>query len=163
MIHRMLALQLAILAAGCATNGPDDPLTGTWSNTSCYGSATMPVDIQACGTAISFSADLSITLVDTRQSLPATAVYPRCTATRRETGQRFSTARGANGMTLTVSSGGTSTLERSGCANDADNRAAMADSVDSIPVGVTAYQLSGNTLMIAGGSLAGAYTRSSGL
>ncbi len=158
MFHRKLALIL-VLAAGCATNGADDPLTGTWSNTSCFGSTTMPMDIQSCSMAITFGADLSITLVDSRQSLPATAVYPRCTAIRRVTGQRFSTARGAQGMTFSVSSGGSSTLERTGCAIESDNRAPTPDSVTSIPVGLTPYQLSGETLTIAGGSLAGVYAR----
>src|SRR5205814_1537261 len=123
----ILAPMFALLAAaGC--NGPNDALTGTWTNSSCFGTATMPADIQTCSTSLAFSRDLDLVIRDVRQSQPATANYPRCTSTRTISGQQYSTSNngGASG-TLTLAGDSTSTLERAGCANDSDNSAPVAD------------------------------------
>jgi hypothetical protein len=148
---------VAALAAGCA-NGPNDTLTGRWTNTSCFGATAMPADIQSCSISLTFAADLSVTLVDTRQSQPATAVYPRCTTTRRVVGPQYSTSN--SGATIvTIAGPSTSTVERSGCANETDNTAAIADTVNTIPVGAIAYTLSGSALTFSSGPLRGTYTR----
>ncbi len=158
----LFAPLLSVLAsAGCAINGPNDALTGTWTNTSCYGSTDMPADIQSCSISLAFASDLSVSLTDVRQSQPATALYPRCTTTRRVTGQRYSTSDPANtSRTVTITGTGTSTLERTGCANATDNAAPVADSADSIPSGPMAYELSADILTLPAGSLAGHYNRS---
>ncbi len=164
MINRtmLFAPLLALLGSGgCTINGPNDPLTGTWTNTSCYGSGSMPVDIQSCSLSLAFGADLSIVLTDQRQALPATLIYPRCTTTRRVSGQQYSTSNGASAsMIVTVSGNGTSTVERTGCANPSDNAAPAPDSVDSIPNGGTTYEISASVLTIPTGPLAGHYSRS---
>ena len=158
----LFAVILPLLAtAGCTINGPNDALTGTWTNTSCYGSPTMPADIQSCSTSVEFGADLSVTVVDSRQAQPATAMYPRCTITRRATGQQYSTSNGTGSlMTVTITGQSTSTIERTGCANATDNAAPAADTFNPIPAGVAPYQISTNMLTISAGSLAGSYTRS---
>lgn len=156
------ATMFAVLAtAGCAINGPNDALTGTWTNSDCFGSPAMPADIQSCSISLAFASDLSVSLTDTRQSQPATALYPRCTTTRRVTGQQYSTSDPAsNSRTVTITGSGTSTLERTGCANSTDNAAPTADTADSIPSGALGYELGADILTFATGPLAGHYSRS---
>jgi hypothetical protein len=153
----------AVLATVGCGNGPDDAITGTWTNTSCFGAAVMPANIQQCSLRLEFGADLTATLIDSRQSQPATQMYPRCTITRRVSGQRYSTSDGTSSrMTLTITGVGMATLERSGCANPDDNVGAMADTFDAVPNGPIPYQLNADTLTITAGPLAGSYSRSGG-
>lgn len=149
----------ALAACAPAANGPNDALTGTWTNSTCFGSSSMPADVQSCSLTLVFGADLTLSLTDTRQSLPATAVYPRCTTTRRVSGQRYSTSDGIGPMRVTIMGDSSSTVERTGCVNSADNQAAMADTVDVVPAGVLSYQLSANNLTISSGPLMGSFSR----
>lgn len=163
MITRTMLLAplfAALATAGCAVNGPNDALTGTWTNTSCFGATAMPADIQSCSITLAFGADLSVAMTDARQSQPATAQWPRCTTTRRVTGQQYSTSNGAtNSNTMTITGSSTSTMERTGCANAADNSPPAADSVDSIAPGELNYEISANVLTIPTGPFAGHYSR----
>ena len=153
VVPAMLALSLA----GCG--GSSDPLAGTWSNPTCYGSDTTPADIEECSVALTFTDALAIELQADWLSLPATANYPGCTTTELVTGQTWSTEAGKDSDTLTVSGAGTSTVERNGCVNDSDNMDPTATSEISIPNGDIEYQISGNTLTIIDSTLAGTYER----
>jgi hypothetical protein len=53
----------------------------------------------------------------------------------------------------------TATIERAGCVNMGDDLAVTTTSDISIPLGDTEYQISGGTLTILRGDLAGTYTR----
>jgi hypothetical protein len=149
-------LALVGFGCGCGGNGPDDPLTGTWSRVVCFGDTTMPSDIQSCKLSLRFDANLTFALINARQSMPATAVYPRCNAVRTVTGLTYST--NTTG-TLTLSGSSVSTLERTGCVNDADNQAAVADTRDSVAAGAIAYSIKNDTLTLSAGQLAGEYKR----
>jgi len=147
---------LLVFSLGCGGKGPDDPITGTWANGTCFGDTSMPADIQSCKLSVRFDADLSVTLINSRQSMPATAVNPRCNAVRTVTGMKYST-NSAGTLTLTGSS--TSTLERKDCANVADNQAAMADTRDSLNAGALKYSIADTKLTITSGQIAGEYLR----
>lgn len=149
-----LAALLAI--TGCGGKGPDDPITGTWSNAVCFGDETMPSDIQSCELGLRFDADLKFTLIDSRQSLPATAVYPRCSAIRTVTGMAYSTD---NMGKLTLSGSSASTLERKACVNASDNQSPMPDSRDSVEAGAISYSIKDKTLSLTSGRLRGEYVR----
>ncbi len=158
MMKRLVVPLAALLglSMGCGGKGPDDPITGTWANASCYGDATMPSDVQTCKLSVRFDADLSVTLIDSRQSLPATAVNPRCNAIRTVTGMKYST----NNMgTLSFTGTSTSTLERKDCANAADNQPVMSDTRDSLAAGALTYTITAKTLSITAGQIVGEYTR----
>ena len=143
---------LLVLSLGCGGKGPDDPITGTWGNATCFGDASMPADIQTCKLSVRFDADLSVTLIDSRQSLPATSVFPRCIAERTVTGMKYST----NNMgTLTLTGSSTSTLARTNCANEADNQAKMADTRDALNPGTLTYSIAAKTLSITAGQIVG--------
>ncbi len=145
-----------LFSVGCGGSGPDDPVTGTWANGSCFGDTTTPPDIQTCKLSLRFDADLKFTLIDARQSLPATAVTPRCNAIRTVTGMTYST----NSLgTLTLSGSSASTLERKDCANAADNQAAMADTRHTLAAGPISYSIKDKTLSITTGQLSGDYLR----
>lgn len=152
---RTMLITLAALALACG-KGPDDPLTGSWSNMSCFGDTQQPEDIQSCTTRLRFDADLTVTVTDTRQSAPATANYPRCTATRLVKGLRYST--NSQG-TLTFTGSTTSTLERRDCANPADNQSEIADTRDAIAAGMSLYSIADRTLSLTSGPLLGEYRR----
>lgn len=143
--------------AGCGNGVDDDPLAGNWSNSSCYGLDSKPADIESCNTELSFGNDLNIELIAERISLAATATTPGCTSTRLVTGQQWSTDHATD--TFTVTGNGVSTLERSNCVNDADNMDATDTTDVNIPPGDTTYTLSGDTLSVKSGALAGTYTR----
>ena len=147
---------LLVLSIGCGGKGPDDPITGTWANSDCFGDTSMPADIQTCKLSLQFDSSLKFTLIDARQSLPATAVNPRCNTIRTVTGLTYSTdSKGT--LTLAGSSG--STVERKDCVNAADNQAKVADSRDSVAAGPFGYSITGKTLTISSGQLAGEYVR----
>jgi hypothetical protein len=151
---------LAVLAgAGCGGSGPDDPLTGTWRNTTCFGSSSTPPDIAKCTVALTFTDDLDVELTAEWMSLPATSMYPRCTTTRRVTGQQWSTKHASTSETLAVTGNGTSTIERADCINEEDNMTAKPTEDISIPSGDTKYQISNGKLTILSGDLAGTYAR----
>lgn len=151
----LLVGALALTLSACGNSGDDDPLTGTWSNTSCFGSATMPPDVEKCTTRLDFKSSLDIELRAEWFSLPATATNPRCTTTREVTGQQWST----NASAFTVTGSGSATIARSSCVNEADNLAATPTSDIAIPNGDTRYEISNDSLTILSGTLAGTYTR----
>ena len=149
---------LAVLcmgSLGCG-NGADDPLTGTWSNDVCFGDTEQPGDIQSCSTTLHFDADLTVTLTDTRQSLPATATYPRCTTLRMVKGLTYSTN---NQGTVTFTGTTHSTLARQDCANSADNQGEIADTRDSVSAGQSHYSITDKTLTLSSGVINGQYQR----
>jgi hypothetical protein len=146
-----------IAMAGCGNGVEDDPLAGTWSNTDCYGVSSKPADIESCNTELTFGNDLTIELTAERISLAATSITPGCTTTRLVTGQQWSTDHGRD--TFTVTGDGAATIERTNCVNEADNMEATATTDVSIPNGDSIYTLSGDTLSVKSGLLAGAYTR----
>ncbi|MEO7327352.1 MAG: hypothetical protein ABI193_02155 [Minicystis sp.] len=148
-------LSLAALLALSACGGSNDPLTGTWSNSSCFGSATTPADVEKCSTALTFKDSLEIELEAKWFSMPATATNPGCITTKQVTGQTWST----NADAFTVSGSGSSTIERSSCVNDTDNLASAPTSDIEIPNGDTRYQITDNTLTILAGKLKGTYTK----
>ena len=157
-LNRMtLRLSLGALLAlsGCESSGPDDPLTGTWSNTSCFGSTTTPADVEKCTTALTFTTGLDIELKAVWFSMPATATNPRCTTTREVTGQKWST----DAATFTVTGSGSATIKRTNCVNQTDDLSASPTSGISIPGGGARYQISNNTLTVLSGDLAGTYTK----
>lgn len=151
-----LGTTLALI--GCGSSDPD-PMTGTWSNKTCFGTSATPPDIEKCSVALTFTNELDVELKADWVSLPATAMYPRCTTTRRITGQRWSTEHATASETLTVTGSGKATIERAGCVNMADNMAAMPTSDISIPSGEADYQITGGTLTILAGDLKGTYIR----
>jgi hypothetical protein len=143
--------------AGCGTDAADDPLAGTWSNDTCFGTSSKPADVESCTTELSFSNDLDVELEATWISLAATATYPGCTTTKLVTGQQWSTDHAKD--TFTVDGGGESTVERSNCVNSEDDLSSTATTDISIPSGATTYTLSGDTLTVQSGTLKGVYTR----
>jgi hypothetical protein len=143
--------------AGCGTSADDDPLAGTWSNSSCYGSTSKPADIESCTTELRFENDLTIELQAEWISLAATSTNPGCTTTKLVTGQQWSTDHERD--TFTVTGGAEATMERTGCVNETDNMEPAATSDISIPTGETTYTLNGDTLTLQLGSLSGTYTR----
>jgi hypothetical protein len=150
---------LAVIAvAGCGSSAAEDPLTGTWSNTTCYGTTSTPADISSCTVALTFTAGLDISLQATWLSMPATATHPGCTTTELVTGQTWSTMSGDNDMQVfTVSGAGTSTTARTGCVNMTDDLMPTPTTDISITEGDTDYQLSSGSLTVLAGPLAGTY------
>jgi hypothetical protein len=147
-----LSLVLGLAVVGC---GGDDPLTGTWTNTTCYGSTSLPDGIESCTTALTFSADLAFALEAKQFSEPATVVNPGCTTLRAVKAQTWST----DGDTFSLAGTGTATMERSSCVTPTDESQPAATSDISIPKGSSAYTIAGDALTIASGSLAGTYKR----
>lgn len=143
--------------AGCGNGVADDPLTGTWDNTSCFGSPSKPADIESCTSELTFSNELEIELKATRISLAATAMFPGCTSTKVVTGQQWSAEHAAD--TFTVTGKGGATLERTDCVNMEDNLNPTATSDISIPSGDTTFVISEDTLTVKSGTLQGTYTR----
>ncbi len=156
MLKSTLLLISLFASVGCANVGTADTLTGTWTNTSCYGVAMMPDDVQSCSLTLTFAASLDVTLSDSRLTRAANLTYPRCTTVRRVTGQRYSTT---PDTVVAIAGTGTATIERTNCINPVDNSAAAPDSSASIMNGSYSYRVNGNTLTISAGPLAGMYTR----
>jgi hypothetical protein len=146
-----------LAVAGCGSSADDDPLAGTWGNSTCFGEASKPADVESCSTELTFGDDLTVELMAEQVSLAATATNPGCTTTRRVTGQEWSTDHAAG--TFTVTGNAAATIERSGCVNDADNMDATATSDIDLPGGDTRYTLSDDTLSVSSGALQGTYTR----
>ena len=152
-----LSLVSLIAIAGCGSDAANDPLAGTWSNTSCYGTSTKPADVESCKTELTFSNDLNVNLKAEWVSLAATAMYPGCTTTKAATGQQWSADHAKD--TFTVMGKASATMERTNCVNATDDLSPAATTDLSIPSGDTTYTLSGDTLTVQSGSLKGAYTR----
>jgi hypothetical protein len=151
----VFALSLAALLPACGSSGADDPLTGSWSNTSCFGSSTIPADVDKCTTTLTFTTGLDIELRAEWFSKPATATNPGCTTTRQVVGQQWST----DSTTFTVTGSGTSTVERTKCVNETDNMAPVPTTDIAIPSGGTRYEISNGTLSILSGDLSGSYAK----
>lgn len=152
-----LSFMSLIATAGCGSSAEDDPLTGTWSNSSCYGVESKPDDVESCNTELTFSSDLEIELMAERISLAATATNPGCTTTRLITGQQWSTDHEEG--TFTITGKASATIERTDCVNDSDDMDTTSTKDVSISAGETAYTLSDDTLNVKSGALAGTYTR----
>jgi hypothetical protein len=150
-------LAAAFALTGCGTTAAVDPLTGTWSNVTCFGTASTPPTDTSCTVALTFTSSLDVSLTATWLSMPATATYPGCTTTEEVTGQQWSTQTGENHEILTVTGVGAATMERTGCVNMTDDRMATPVTDISIDSGETDYQLSNGTLTVLSGNLAGTY------
>src|SRR5512132_1460637 len=108
-----LSVAMVLAVAGC---GGDDPLTGTWSNDTCFGSSTRPAGVEKCKTSLTFNDDLTFSIKSEELGMPATAAAPGCTTTREITGQTWST----DASTFTLAGAGRATIERSSCVNEKD-------------------------------------------
>ena len=153
-LNRMaLGLSVAMVFAGVGCGG-DDPLTGTWSNDSCFGAKTTPEGVKSCKTSLTFSNELAFELKAEQLSEPATAVAPGCTTTHLVKGQTWST----DGTTFTLDGSGDATMERTSCVNAADELKAAPTTAITAPRGDSGYVITDNSLTIAAGPLAGTYT-----
>jgi azurin len=155
VIGFLLATGLAITS--CGNGVTDDPLTGTWSNTDCFGSSSKPADVESCSTTLTFTNDLDVQLTASWISLAATKTHPGCTTTKVVTGQQWSAEHATD--TFTVTGKGTATVERTDCVNSADDMKATGTTDISIPTGDTKYTISGDTLSVQSGPLEGTYHR----
>lgn len=156
MILTRIALGLSIATMLASTGcGGDDPLTGTWKNTGCFGVSATPAGIKSCTTELSFPTDLNFSLKAEQFSEPATATAPGCTTTRKVSGQTWST----DGDNVAIEGTGAATLARSSCVNATDEFAEAATTDISVGAGTAAYVITGDSLSIATGPLAGTYTR----
>ena len=156
MIMDRLVLGLSIAAltavAGC---GGDDPLTGTWSNQSCYGASVMPAGVESCKTELTFSDDLTFSLKAQQFSMPATAKAPGCTTTLDITGQTWST----DDSILTLNGLGRVTVERTSCINDGDELKQIPAAQVDVPRGEAKYTIVDDSLTLESGEFRGTYTR----
>lgn len=152
-----LALTTMLSLSGCGQDS--DPLVGSWSNGTCYGTDAIPEGIEECSVTLTFTDALDIELTAEWLSMPATADFPGCTTTETVTGQTWSTESGDATETLTVSGSGSAALERTGCVNEADNVSPTSTTGISIPNGEAKYEISGTTLTVLDTSLEGAYER----
>ena len=148
-----LGLSVAMVFAGVGCGG-DDPLTGTWSNDTCFGAKTTPEGIKSCKTSLTFTNELTFTLKAEQISEPATATNPGCTTTRMVDGQSWST----DGNTFTLEGSGKATMERTSCVNTVDNLKAAPTTDIAVAAGGSGYVITDNSLTIAAGPLAGTYT-----
>lgn len=155
-VQRIFGLSLLTLfaASGCRSS---DPLSGTWSNDTCFGSESTPDDIESCGVSLKFTDSLEVSLEAEWVSLPATATYPGCITTRSVTGQTWSTTEEADFDVLHIEGSGSATVERNGCVYSEDDLDATDTSDISIPSGDIDYQISDGVLTILTGDLQGAY------
>lgn len=155
ILNRMalgLSAAVALSVIGC---GGEDPLTGTWSNDSCYGTSGKPEGIEKCKTSLTFKDDLTFSIKAEQFSMPATATAPGCTTTSEITGQRWST----DSTAFTLEGTPQATLARSSCVNERDEfKASAAPDVD-MPGGSANYTIVDKSLTIESGPLKGTYTR----
>lgn len=154
IVHRLVLSSILILSAGCRTS---DPLAGTWKNDTCYGSDSMPEDVESCGLALTFTDALDISLDADWVSMPATAENPGCITRKSVTGQTWSTAPASDHDVLTVEGQGSATVERTDCVNAEDDMDETATSDIDIPSGDIDYQISDDVLTVLTGELAGTY------
>jgi hypothetical protein len=147
----------AFAIAGCGNGVEADPLAGDWTSDSCFGSSSMPADVESCSVALAFTDDLEVKLDATWISLAATETNPGCTTIRSVTGQEWSTDHATN--TLTVTGKGKATIERKDCVKEEDNLAAIATSDIEVPAGDAKYEINTDTLTILSGALGGIYRR----
>jgi hypothetical protein len=156
ILNRMalgLSVAVALAVVGC---GGHDPLTGTWSNDSCFGSSTMPAGVDECKTSLTFNDDLTFAVKAEETAKPATATGPGCTTTRRIEGQTWST----DASTFTLAGSGKATIERSGCVNDKDEFKVGPTTDMNIPGGSSKYTIvDDKSLTIESGPLKGTYSR----
>jgi hypothetical protein len=154
-----LVALFALAGCGSTTTAAVDPLTGTWSNTTCFGTTSTPPDISSCTVSLAFTASLDVSLTATWLSMPATAVYPGCTTTQEVTGQRWSTRSGAGREILTVTGTGSATTARTGCVNMTDDLMATPTTEISIGSGDTGYQIENGVLTVLSNDIAGTYSQ----
>jgi azurin len=161
MNFNKIALGFSLLSglamAGCDKRVEDDPLAGTWSNTECFGSSSMPADIESCSSELTFTNELEVELKAEWTSRAATETHPGCTTIKRVTGQEWSAEHATD--TFTVTGNGTATMEREDCVKPEDDVAATATTSISIPNGDTKYTISGDVLSVQSGALKGTYNR----
>jgi hypothetical protein len=155
ILNRMalgLSVAMVLAVTGC---GGDDPLTGTWSNESCFGSSSTPAGVEKCKTSLTFDDDLTFSIQAQEFAMPATATAPGCTTTREIEGQTWST----DGSTLTLEGSAKATSERSSCVNERDEFKAGPTVDMEIPTGDATYTIVDKSLTIESGPLKGTYTR----
>ena len=153
----LIILSLAIIGCGGKT-GPDDPLTGTWSNAACYGRTGLPDNVQSCSTTLNFARELTFELVYIERAPPASSVTPGCLTTHIVSGQTWSEGIKNNAQTLTLMGGGKPTVAVPGCVHDTDDKGQTADASVTVAPGDLAYAINGKALTISTGSLIGTYT-----
>ncbi len=151
-----LTLLTLLASTGCRSS---DPLAGTWANETCYGSASMPDDVESCEVALTFTDGLEVSLAAEWVSLPATADFPGCITTNVVSGQTWSTQPEGDHDVLTIDGAGTATTERNGCVNAEDNLEPTETTSIALAAGETDYELSGNVLTLLEGDLAGSYSK----
>lgn len=143
---------MVFAGVGC---GGDDPLTGNWKNTACFGVKATPEGIASCSTQLKFTTDLAFTLEAKQFSEPATVKAPGCTTTRIVDSQTWST----DGEVFTLAGAGKATMERSSCVNASDEFKAVATTDIGVVASSSGYVIVEDSLTIATGPLAGTYTR----
>jgi hypothetical protein len=157
-IATLFSLLPVLAMLGCDGNGVSaDPLAGDWSSDACFGSSSMPADVESCSVALAFTSELDVQLDATWISLAATETNPGCTTTRTVTGQEWSTDHATNTVTLTGE--GAATISRTNCVKAEDNLAATATSDIKLPSGDAKYEINSDTLTILSGALKGTYDR----
>lgn len=111
--------------------------------------------VQTCSTVLKFTADLKFTFTATEQAPPAAPVTPRCLTTHEVTGQNWSVSGGK--FTL----GGTpkATVKVTDCVNSSDNKGSSEDTVTTVANDGYAYTISGTSLAVSSGALAGTYIK----
>jgi hypothetical protein len=161
MKTQQIAIGFSLLSTfallGCGNGVTADPLAGNWSNDGCFGSSSMPADVESCSVALALTSELDVQLDATWISQAATDTNPGCTTTRSITGQEWSTDHATNTMTLTGK--GEATIARTDCVKPEDNLAAMATTDIEMPSGDARYEINGDALTILSGALKGTYNR----
>lgn len=147
-----LSVAMALAVAGC---GGEDPLTGTWSNDSCFGSSSMPEGVEKCKTSLTFTDDLTFSVKAEEYSKPATAMAPGCKTTREVKGETWST----DSSTFRLEGSPRATVERSSCVNSTDEFKASPTTDMEMPTGEAPYTIVDKSLTIESGPLKGTYTR----
>lgn len=158
---RQIALGFSLLSAsamvGCGNGVEGDPLAAEWTNDKCFGSASMPSDVESCAVSLTLGDDLSVQLDATWISLAATETNPGCTTTRSVTGQVWSSDHATN--TLTISGTGVATIARADCVIPEDNFEAKETTEIALVAGEAVYEINSDSLTIQSGSLKGTYNR----
>lgn len=153
--NTVLVSLVSLLAfSGCRSS---DPLAGTWSNETCYGSTSTPEDIESCEVALTFTDGLEMSLRAEWVSLPATANFPGCITTQEVTGKDWSTRPESDFDVLTVKGHGTATMERRGCVRPEDDLDETETSQIKLPSGEINYQITDGVLTILTTELEGTY------
>lgn len=154
----LITLALSFTLGCGGKSSTDDPLTGDWTSTVCYGQAGLPDNVKSCETKLTFTSDLNFSLVYVEHSPPASAVMAHCDTTHRVTGQKWSENIKNNQQTLTITGAGVAKVTVDNCVNGPDNKGEKDDPDVAVLPGDMAYAINGKALNVSSGSLTGAYT-----